>query len=128
MVATLFTEKQDGLPVFEGRMVDLYDYRAKGYARDAAEQRNGRDLPFGDPRKAILPQWRILRADIPITHCLVSTFTASVSADVGSPTNERSLIAAIVPPNTVCGDSVPTIVFERAVRPICFFGLVSRTL
>jgi hypothetical protein len=33
--------------------------------------------------------------------------------DVASPTNERSLIAALIPPNTICGDKVPTVVFER---------------
>ena len=29
--AALFSDGDDGLPVFEGRMVDAYDYRAKGY-------------------------------------------------------------------------------------------------
>jgi hypothetical protein len=28
----LFSEGPDGLSVFEGRMIDTYDYRAKGYA------------------------------------------------------------------------------------------------
>jgi hypothetical protein len=31
---------------------------------------------------------------------------------VVGPTNERTLIATLIPPNVLCGDSVPTILFE----------------
>jgi hypothetical protein len=91
-------------------MVDLYDYRAKGTAR------RGRaavwpDLPFGDPRKAILPQWRIPEDRIPDK--LIGRISLFASVSAMWQTNERSLIAALIPPNTICGDKVPTVVFER---------------
>jgi hypothetical protein len=35
--------------------------------------------------------------------------------DVASPTNERTLIAAVLPPGVLCGDKVPTILFEDDV-------------
>ena len=106
----LFTENGDGLPDFEGRMVHLYDYRAKGYS--SGRGRVWPDLPFGNPRKAILPQWRIPKDRIPDKligriNCYRVCFS-----NVGSPTNERTLVAALVPPDTICGDTVPTIVFE----------------
>jgi hypothetical protein len=32
--------------------------------------------------------------------------------DVASPTNERTLVAALIPPGTICGHKVPTFLFE----------------
>jgi hypothetical protein len=109
----LFTEEGDGLPVFEGRMVDLYDYRAKGYSSGRGRAAVWPDLPFGDPRKAILPQWRIPEDRIPDKLIGRINLYRIGFCDVASPTNERSLIAALIPPNTICGDKVPTVVFER---------------
>jgi hypothetical protein len=110
--STLFSEKPEGLPLFEGRMIDAYDYRAKGYVGGRGRAAEWRELPFGDPNKAILPQWRILKEDIPSTRLSRARQYRVGYGWVGSPTNERSLIAAIVPPNTVCGNSVPTIIFD----------------
>jgi hypothetical protein len=109
----LFTEEGDGLPVFEGRMVDLYDYRAKGYSSGRGRAAVWPDLPFGDPRKAILPQWRIPEDRIPDKLIGRINLYRIGFCDVASPTNERSLITALIPPNTICGDKVPTVVFER---------------
>jgi hypothetical protein len=61
----LFSEDPDGLPVFEGRMVDAYDYRAKGYRSGRGRSVEWADLPFGSPEKAVQPQWRILPDAIP---------------------------------------------------------------
>ena len=56
----LFSEGDDGLPVFEGRMIDAYDYRAKGYVSGRGRSAVWDDLPFGSTTKRIQPQWRIL--------------------------------------------------------------------
>lgn len=111
----LFSEGPDGLPVFEGRMVDLYDYRAKGYGSGRGRAAEWPDLPFGDPRKAIAPQWRILPDRVP--EKLVDRINQYRIGfcDVASPTNERSLVAALIPRGAVCGHKVPTIVFESGV-------------
>jgi hypothetical protein len=110
--STLFSENPEGLPLFEGRMIDAYDYRAKGYVGGRGRAAEWRELPFGDARKAILPQWRILQELIPNTRLSrVSQYRIGYGW-VASPTNERSLIAALTPPHTICGNSVPTIVFE----------------
>jgi hypothetical protein len=92
----LFSDEGNGLPVLEGRMVDPYDYRAKGYRSGRGRAAYWAELRFGDPDKVILPQWRILEEKVPkklknrikqyrISYC-----------KVGSPTNERTLKAALV--------------------------------
>ena len=47
----LFDEDPSGLPVYEGRMVSAFDYRAKGYLSGRGRKADWEDLPFGDPRK-----------------------------------------------------------------------------
>ena len=109
----LFTDRAEGLPVFEGRMVDLYDYRAKGYRSGRGRAARWDELPFGSANKSTQPQWRIPVDRIP------TKLTDRIKryrigfCDVGSPTNERSLVAALIPPETVCGHKVPTILFDR---------------
>jgi hypothetical protein len=104
-----FVGGAEGLPVYEGRMVEAFDHRAKAWISGRGRAAVWQELPFGDPGKAIRPQWRISEADVPrkigdrwrryrIGFC-----------DVASPTNQRAFVAALIPPGTVCGDKVPTI-------------------
>jgi hypothetical protein len=110
--STLFSENPEGLPLFEGRMIDAYDYRAKGYVGGRGRAAEWQELTFGETRKAILPQWRILKESIPDTRLSrVGQYRIGYGW-VASPTNERSLIAALIPPSTICGNSVPTIILE----------------
>jgi len=48
----LFSQDTEGLPVFEGRMVGLYDYRTKGYAAGRGRAAEWPEFPFGGPKKA----------------------------------------------------------------------------
>jgi hypothetical protein len=106
----VFTEAADGLPLFEGRMVGLYDYRAKGYSAGRGRAAEWPELAFGNPRKAVLPQWRIPRAQVPNKlRDRIQEYRVGF-CDVASATNERSLVAALVPPNVIGGHKVPTIV------------------
>ena len=49
----LFVEGSDGLPVIEGRMLDIYDYRAKGYSSGRGRSADWVDLDFGSEGKSI---------------------------------------------------------------------------
>lgn len=110
----LFSEDTDGLPVFEGRMVDTYDYRAKGYVSGRGRSAVWEDQPFGSPAKRIEPQWRILPENIPDKLAgRIGRYRVGFG-DVASPTNSRGLIAALLPGGTVSGHSVPTIEFPGA--------------
>src|SRR5690606_33959587 len=112
----LFSDGDEGLPVFEGRMIDAYDYRAKGYVSGRGRSAVWDDLPFVSPAKRIQPQWRILPENIP------DKLTGRIQryrigfADVASPTNQRGLCAALIPPMTICGDKVPTIILSTNDR------------
>jgi hypothetical protein len=105
----LFPEGAQGLPLFEGRMVDHFDYRAKAYVSGRGRAAVWSELPFGDPRKAVVPQWRVPPEMVPDKLLGRINQYRIGFCDVVSPTNERSLIAALVPPDAVCGHKVPTI-------------------
>lgn len=107
-----FASDPVGLPIYEGRMVEAYDHRAKAYVSGHGRKAVWRELPFG-PDKKIVPQWRIASADIPTK---IGDRWRQVRAgfcDVASPTNQRAFVAALIPPDTICGDKVPTVLLER---------------
>ena len=106
----LFSDGDDGLPVFEGRMVDAYDYRAKGYVSGRGRSAVWDALSFGSLSKRMQPQWRIPADNIPDKLSGRIDRYRIGFCDVASPTNSRSLIAALIPPHCICGDKVPTII------------------
>jgi hypothetical protein len=106
-------EGDEGLPVFEGRMIDAYDYRAKGYVSGRGRSAVWEDYPFGSSDKRIQPQWRILREKIPDKLAGRIDRYRIGFGDVASPTNQRGLIAALLPAACVSGHKVPTIEFTK---------------
>ena len=109
----LFSEGDEGLPVFEGRMIDAYDYRAKAYVSGRGRSAVWSDLQFGHPTKQITPQWRILSENIP-DKLGDRIYRYRIGfGDVASPTNQRALTAALLPGNLVSGHKVPTIEFSH---------------
>ena len=106
-----FCEDPTGLPLYEGRMVWSYDHRAKGYRSGRGRAAVWELLPFGYEGKSIQPQWRVLPEQVPTkARERVTRFRVGF-CDVASPTNERSLVACLIPPNTICGHKVSTIAF-----------------
>lgn len=93
-------------------MVDQFDHRAKGYRSGRGRAAVWEDLPFGHAAKSIQPQWRVALGDVPDKVLPRMNRYRAGFCDVASPTNERSLCAALLPSNVVSGDKVPTIVFE----------------
>jgi hypothetical protein len=109
----LFTEDASGVPVYEGRMVWQFDHRAKGYRSGRGREAVWEDLPFTSAGKSIQPQWRVLLSDVPEkVRPRMSQFRVGF-CDVASPTNERTLVAALLPPGVVSGHPVPTLLFQR---------------
>lgn len=110
----LFNSDGDGLPVYEGRMVAQFDHRAKGYVSGRGRSAVWDDYAFRDSRKGIQPQWWIAEDKLP-EKVLNRVRSYRIGfCDVTSPTNERSLVAAIIPPHTVAGDKVPTLMFKNS--------------
>ncbi len=107
----LFEEDGTGVPLCEGRMISQYDHRAKAYTSGRGRAAEWEDLPFGHKNKAIRPQWYIGRNNIPSKLANRVVTFRSCFCKVVSPTNERTLIATLIPPDVLCGDSVPTLLF-----------------
>ena len=106
---SLFDEEPRGLPLYEGRMVAQYDHRAKGYRSGRGRKAVWEDLAFSDSTKSIQPQWYIPVYAIPEkAHKRYRQYRVGF-CDVASPTNERSLVASLIPRGAICGHSVPTI-------------------
>lgn len=108
--ASLFSE-DNGFPLYEGRMVGMYDYCAKGYVSGRARAAVWEDLPFGSAEKRIQPQWRIPSDDVPSKNRLQCQKARIGFCDVASPTNERSFVAALLPPHSIAGNTVKTIMY-----------------
>ncbi|WP_338638737.1 Eco57I restriction-modification methylase domain-containing protein [Burkholderia pyrrocinia] len=108
----LFVTDGRGWPLYQGSMVTHHDYRAKGYVSGHGRNVTWEPLAFGAPEKRIRPQWRILPEQIPNKiRDRVRRYRIGF-CDVGNATNQRALMAAMIPPNTVCGHKVPTIEFS----------------
>ena len=113
--AALFCEDPSGLPLYEGRMIGQYDHRAKGYVSGRARAAVWDELCFGTPKKIIQPQWRIMADSVPPKNKnRVNRYRIGYGW-VASPTNERSLIAALLPPHTIAGNAVPTIMYHARI-------------
>lgn len=107
----LFGDLSDGLPVYEGRMVDQFDHRAKAYCSGRGRSAVWKPLPFGDQHKAIVPQWHLAPEKVPPKLGDRTMHYRIGWCDVTAPRNERSLVAALIPPGTICGHSLPTLTF-----------------
>ena len=94
----LFATDADGLPVYEGRMIDQFDHRAKRYLSGHGNSAKWTEHDFGDPGKAIVPQWHIARRDIPKKLGDRCDHYRIGFGDVANPRNERSFVAALIPP------------------------------
>ena len=100
---------KEGLPVYEGRMIDRYDYRAKTYREGHGNSSRWDPRPFGDPKKAIVPQWYVRRYLIPMKLGARPDTYRIGFADIADPRLARSVVATIIPPGCICGHKVPTI-------------------
>jgi hypothetical protein len=107
-----FDDDPDGVPLYEGRMVEAFDHRAKAYVSGRGRSAVWRELGFGSPTKAIAPQWHLSLDRVPEKAESRWREYRIGFCDVGGVTNARFLMAALVPPKVICGHSVPTILFH----------------
>jgi len=109
----LFGAFPEGLPVYEGRMVEQFDHRAKAYRSGRGRSAVWEEIAFSDSGKAIVPQWRLPPENIP-SKLGDRVWRYRVGwCDVTGARNERSLLAALIPPSVICGHSLPTFVFRE---------------
>ncbi len=113
-VQGVLTEDAKHLPHFEGRMIGQYDHRAKGYRSGRARSAVWEDLPFGSVSKSVQPQWYVPLDAVPAQAQKRVPQYRVAFCDVGSPSNERTLVASVIPPNSIGGANVPTVMIDSA--------------
>lgn len=119
----LFVADERGWPLYQGSMVTHHDYRAKGYVSGHGRNVTWEPLAFGSLEKRIRPQWRVLPERIPNKiRDRVRRYRIGF-CDVARADDQRSLMAALIPPNSVCGDKVPTIEFDPASPAVTMLWL-----
>ena len=99
------------LPLIEGRMVQPYRLGCKAYVSGEGRSAKWRNLPPG--QSTIQPQfWVGIDALSPDVRERVRR-TRVGFCDITGQTNERSMMASIVPPGMACGNKVPTVEFPN---------------
>lgn len=96
------------VPVVEGRMVHQYRFGAKAYVSGTGRRARWRPL---DPC-AVAPQFWIPTDSVGAAVRERMGETRVGFCDITGQTNERTLLAALVPPGVVCGNKVPTVTFH----------------
>ncbi|MCY4213494.1 MAG: hypothetical protein OXF68_07705 [Gammaproteobacteria bacterium] len=93
------------LPLYEGRMVNHYDWSDKAWVSGRGRSAEWRTVPWGN--KVIEPQYLISHRDFKVDQGAKLGFLS-----IGSSTNSRSFYSAVLP-NLPCGNSVGTLRIGR---------------
>ncbi|HET6940567.1 MAG TPA: N-6 DNA methylase [Sphingomicrobium sp.] len=111
-----FDQGSDVVPVLEGRMIAQYDCFQKswvsGHGRTAVWTENGEQ-----PLNKCLPQYMTTARQGPGARVAI--------CDVTSATNTRTVLAALVPPTWVCGNTAPVLVFETQTQALAGLAILN---
>ena len=97
------------LPLVEGRMVQAHRFGVKGHVSGTGRSALWEAYAIGSSRLA--PQFWIRTTDIPRANQHRADILRVGFCDIAGQTNERSLMASLIPPGVICGNKVPTILF-----------------
>ena len=104
------------LPVIEGRMVHQHRFGAKAYRSGTGRRAKWDTVPLGTKELArggpdLRPQsWFPADRLSPSVRERAAQMRAGF-CDITGQTNERSMLAAMIPPGVICGNKVPTVTF-----------------
>lgn len=99
------------VPVVEGRMVHQFRFGAKVYVAGSGRRATWEPVPLGT--SSIRPQFWIDRSDLPSAAFERIDTVRAGFCDIAGQTNERSMMAAVIPSGMACGNKVPTVVFPN---------------
>ena len=101
----------EALPLVEGRMVQAHRFGVKGHVSGTGRRAVWEIFPVGG--SCLSPQFWIRPSDVPRANLHRVGMMRAGFCDIAGQTNERSLMAALIPPGVVCGNKVPTILFPE---------------
>ena len=114
---------RDSIPVIEGRMVHHHRVSAKRYVSGRGRRARWEvQSYFNAP---LTPQWFVRRDDLhPALKDRVNWLRAGF-CDITGQTNERTVLAALIPAGVVCGNKVPTIDFASNDQAAAWVGIAN---
>lgn len=98
------------VPVIEGRMVQQFRVGAKGYV--CGSGRRAIWTPYNLGQSKIEPQFWIAPGHVPASAAPRVWRERVGFCDVTGQTNERTILAGMIPRGAVCGNKVPTLLFD----------------
>ncbi|MGU3420820.1 Eco57I restriction-modification methylase domain-containing protein [Methylobacterium sp. D54C] len=99
------------LPVVEGRMVQPHRFGAKVYVDGQGRAARWSAMPPG--ASTVRPQFFIDAERVAKPSLERSRSVRAGFCDITGQTNERSMMAALIPPGVLCGNKVPTVLFPN---------------
>jgi hypothetical protein len=100
--------ENDLLPLYEGRMVNQFDSRAKRYV--GGEGRKAQWMAQGLGIRPLKPHFLISSE---VARKVGVTSARAGFCDITGHANERTVLAALIPAESVAGNKVPTVRFDR---------------
>ena len=97
------------LPLVEGRMVQAHRFGVKGHVSGTGRSALWEAYAIGGSH--LSPQFWIRPSDMPRANQHRADLLRVGFCDIAGQTNERSLMASLIPAGVVCGNKVPTILF-----------------
>lgn len=103
--------RRDGyIPLIEGRMIHQFRFGCKAHVSGTGRKAVWRNVWHEDcptPK----PQYFIPPSALPKSRVTCLKSTRAGFCDITGQTNERTVLASIIPPEVICGNKVPTITF-----------------
>lgn len=111
------------MPLIEGRMVSPYRCGCKQYVSGEGRSAKWKVVPPGSSR--IKPQFYVSRDDLSSSLRERSSKPRIGYCDIAGQTNERAMQAALVPADCVCGNKVPTLLFDDTDVALLWLGIAN---
>lgn len=111
------------IPLIEGRMVSQFRCGCKEYLSGSGRSAKWKVVPIGGNH--INPQFYVSEADLTSTLLNRIEHRRIGFCDIAGQTNERAMQATFIPRGCVCGNKVPTLLFEDDDSAMLWLGIVN---
>lgn len=117
---------RSGIPLVEGRMVHQFRLGAKAYQSGTGRKAIWETSKIGE--SSIQPQFYILPDELPRKLEERVRIARAGFCDIAGQTNERAMMATLIPSGVVCGNKVPTVSFfgdDANEKTLLWLGIVN---
>lgn len=104
------SSQSNAIPIVEGRMVQQHRFGTKTYISGSGRSAKWAPCSTGGKSQFYYPLDKM--SDVLFKRTCT---TRAGYCDIAGQTNERAMMSAIIPPNVVCGNKVPTLLFPNDI-------------